>query len=81
MTVQLDLVETISKLLFKNHENQHEFKKIDGYAFFPRLFDSITDFTSSESALFLEVSFDSFSKTDWILGLFWIILYDHSRWK
>ena len=55
LTVQLDLVETISRLIFKNQGNQHEFKKIDGYSFFPRLFDRISDFTTKESQLFLEV--------------------------
>lgn len=56
LTVQLDLVETISKLIFKNQENQHEFKKIDGYSFFPRLFDKISNFSTKESKLFAEVS-------------------------
>ncbi len=56
LTVQLDLVETISKLIFQSQENQHEFKKINGYSFFSRLFDSIGDSsTSKESRLFLEV--------------------------
>ena len=58
LTVQLDLVETISQLIFKNQENQNEFKKIDGYSFFTRLFDKIHDFsTSKESRLFLEDCF------------------------
>jgi hypothetical protein len=57
LTVQLDWVETLSKLIFKNHSNQSSFKKMNGYELFPRLFDSITDFSSEESHLFLQVSF------------------------
>jgi hypothetical protein len=60
LTVQLDLVETISTLIFKNQKNQSEFRKIDGYSFFSRLFDSVSDFSRKESRLFLEVTDDIF---------------------
>lgn len=60
LTVQLDLVETISKLIFKNLENQNEFKKIDGYSFFLRVLDRISDFSNTESKLFLEDCFNLF---------------------
>lgn len=55
LTVQLDWMETICKLIFRNQENQNEFKKIDGYSFFARLLDKITDFSTKESQMFLEV--------------------------
>lgn len=57
LNVQLDWIETISKLIFRNQENQQEFKKMDGYSFFSRLFDRISDFSTKESQLFLEVIF------------------------
>jgi hypothetical protein len=71
LTVQLDLVETISKLIFKNQENQNEFRKIDGYSFFPKLFDTISDFSSREGQLFLEDCF----------GLLFAITVDGNKTK
>eukprot|EP01124_Arcella_intermedia_P001800 TRINITY_DN10986_c0_g1_i1.p1 TRINITY_DN10986_c0_g1~~TRINITY_DN10986_c0_g1_i1.p1 ORF type:complete len:2185 (-),score=538.10 TRINITY_DN10986_c0_g1_i1:11-6337(-) len=57
LTVQLDLLETISKLLFKSQSNQAEFRKINGYYFLIRIFDTIPDLSSEESHAFLEQAF------------------------
>eukprot|EP00761_Pharyngomonas_kirbyi_P005904 gb/GECH01005910.1/.p1 GENE.gb/GECH01005910.1/~~gb/GECH01005910.1/.p1 ORF type:complete len:2384 (+),score=392.02 gb/GECH01005910.1/:1-7152(+) len=38
LSVQLDLVNTISKLVYQNLRNQQEMARIDGYQLFPRLF-------------------------------------------
>lgn len=56
---QLDLIDTISRVIFKNQLNQHEFKKIDGYSFFTKIFDRISlDSPSKQSALFLQDCFN-----------------------
>ena len=57
LTVQLDVLETISKLLFKSQRNQAEFRKINGYYFMVNIFDTIPDLSSEESHAFLEVLF------------------------
>eukprot|EP01125_Pyxidicula_operculata_P017207 TRINITY_DN6019_c0_g1_i1.p1 TRINITY_DN6019_c0_g1~~TRINITY_DN6019_c0_g1_i1.p1 ORF type:complete len:2125 (-),score=364.81 TRINITY_DN6019_c0_g1_i1:23-6397(-) len=58
ITVQLDLLETISKLLFKSQKNQAEFRKINGYQFLIKIFDTIPDLSSEEGHKFLEQSFN-----------------------
>eukprot|EP00742_Colponemidia_sp_Colp-10_P007091 GILJ01007613.1.p1 GENE.GILJ01007613.1~~GILJ01007613.1.p1 ORF type:complete len:2709 (-),score=449.42 GILJ01007613.1:350-8476(-) len=59
MEVQLDLMETISRLLFNNQRNQKEFRKIDGYGFILQLFrGSIRDYSSVEAQAFLRGCFN-----------------------
>ncbi len=53
LNFQLDVMETIGKLLFNNSVNQSEFKQIDGYSFFLRLINSLSD--DEDTQLFLEV--------------------------
>jgi hypothetical protein len=81
--VQIDLVETISKLLFKNQINQNEFKKIDGYSFFLRLLERLTDFSTEETKLFLEVSTStqtSLSIFIFVTELLSHLLYNYLGW-
>merc|ERR1712233_214310 len=51
LTVQLDLMKTISKLLLKNERNQSEFLRIKGYSFILQLLDKITDEDSTPYSL------------------------------
>jgi uncharacterized C2H2 Zn-finger protein len=50
LTVQLDLIDTIGKLLFNNPRNQREFASIDGYSFILTLLDEVTDYASSKDS-------------------------------
>lgn len=54
--VQLDILETIAKLLHKNKHCQAEFLKIDGYSYLVSIFDCVsTTFVEEEAYLFLQV--------------------------
>eukprot|EP01132_Coremiostelium_polycephalum_P007664 gene7664-9429_t len=69
LTVQLDLLETISKLLYNNQKNQIEFRNMDGYSILIHLFDNIQDFNSTEGKEFLEDCFN----------LFFVIILDGNK--
>lgn len=56
--LQLDIATTISRLVFHNHRNQEEMRRIDGYSVFLKMLNFSTDFTSSESRDFLQKCFD-----------------------
>jgi hypothetical protein len=58
-TVQLDMMETISRLLLNNPRNQHEFRTADGYSRFLQLFDRVTDYSAQENLVFLQDVFDT----------------------
>ena len=58
LSVQLDLMETISKLLLQNPNNQAEFHHLDGYAIFWRLLCDISDFSAPHTREFLQSCFD-----------------------
>jgi hypothetical protein len=54
--VQLDILETIAKLLHKNKHCQAEFLKIDGYSYLVSIFDCVpTTLVEEEAYLFLQV--------------------------
>ena len=55
---QLDIVETICKLLFRTKKNQEAFLQMDGYSTLQHLFDKIT--TGPERHEFLESCFQLF---------------------
>ncbi|GAM25725.1 hypothetical protein SAMD00019534_089000 [Acytostelium subglobosum LB1] len=57
LVVQLDLLETISKLLYNNQKNQMEFRNMDGYSILIHLFDNSHDFASQEGGDFLDSCF------------------------
>ena len=52
--VKLDLMSTISKLLRNSKRNQREFKNIEGYGFLREMLDSISDYQSPASLMFLK---------------------------
>ena len=58
-TVQLDMMETISRLLLNNPRNQHEFRTADGYTRFLQLIDRVTDYSAKENRVFLQDVFDT----------------------
>jgi hypothetical protein len=58
LSVQLDLVKTVSRLLFNNRRNQAEMRRIDGYSFFLRLFQTVHDFSSVDAQRFLQDCFE-----------------------
>lgn len=54
--VQLDILETIAKLLHRNKTCQAEFQKIDGYSYLVSLFDGVpATLVEEEAYLFLQV--------------------------
>eukprot|EP01133_Synstelium_polycarpum_P014974 gene14974-17708_t len=57
LVVQLDLLETISKLLYNNRANQTEFRNMDGYSILIHLFDNVQDFSTAEGCDFLDDCF------------------------
>lgn len=53
---QLDILETVAKLLHKNKACQAEFLKIDGYSYLVSLFDCVpSTLVEEEAYLFLQV--------------------------
>ena len=58
-TVQVDMMETISRLLLNNPRNQHEFRRADGYSRFLQLLDRVTDYSAQENKLFVQDVFDT----------------------
>lgn len=61
--VQLDILETVAKLLHKNRTCQAEFIKIDGYSYLVSLFDGVpSTLVEEEAYLFLQVFFASTSR-------------------
>ena len=58
-TVQLDMMETISRLLLNNPRNQQEFRTADGYTRFLKLFDRVTDYSAQDNMVFLQDVFDT----------------------
>ncbi|EFA76742.1 hypothetical protein PPL_09493 [Heterostelium album PN500] len=57
LVVQLDLLETISKLLYNNQKNQQEFRAMNGYSILIHLFDNVHDFNTPEGKDFLNDCF------------------------
>ena len=58
--VKLDLMATISKLLRNSKRNQLEFRNIDGYTLLRQIIDSISDYSSPASQMFLRDLFGIF---------------------
>ena len=57
---QLDIMETISRLLFRSRENQREFRQLDGYGILQNLLDRFLDTSAPDSAAFLQDCFNIF---------------------
>ncbi|ORY01541.1 hypothetical protein K493DRAFT_334919 [Basidiobolus meristosporus CBS 931.73] len=55
---KLDVVETICKLLFRNVENQLEFRRMDGYSVMLKVFDEIIGGGVGENEVFLQDCFN-----------------------
>ncbi|KAK9728054.1 hypothetical protein K7432_001370 [Basidiobolus ranarum] len=55
---KLDVVETICKLLFRNVENQLEFRRMDGYSVMLKVFDEIIGGGIGENEVFLQDCFN-----------------------
>eukprot|EP00003_Mantamonas_plastica_P033543 TRINITY_DN9680_c0_g2_i2.p1 TRINITY_DN9680_c0_g2~~TRINITY_DN9680_c0_g2_i2.p1 ORF type:complete len:473 (+),score=121.02 TRINITY_DN9680_c0_g2_i2:2175-3593(+) len=60
LSVQFDLMDTISHLLFSNHEYQQEFRRMNGYSFFLRVFDRVIDVSSEDRKALVDHSFNLF---------------------
>eukprot|EP01047_Picozoa_sp_COSAG01_P073718 COSAG01_NODE_12099_length_1801_cov_1.054642_2_plen_395_part_01 len=58
-SVQLDMMETISRLLMNNPRNQQEFRSANGYFRFLQLLDRVTDYSVAENQVFLLDVFDT----------------------
>jgi hypothetical protein len=58
-SVQLDMMETISRLLLNNPRNQQEFRSANGYFRFLQLLDRVTDYSVAENQVFLLDVFDT----------------------
>ncbi|KAF0852693.1 conserved uncharacterized mitochondrial protein [Andalucia godoyi] len=68
LSVQLDLIRTVSRIVLGNKRNQDEMRRIDGYSFFLNLFDFVQEFSSVDAQSFLRDAFDV---------LFVVVLDDH----
>lgn len=59
--VQINVFDTISKLLRNSRRAQREFRRMDGYALVQKMFAGISDFSTTTSQQFLQVSFVYFA--------------------
>jgi hypothetical protein len=57
--VQINVFDTISKLLRNSRRAQCEFRRLDGYALVQKMFAGIADYTTATSQLFLQVYFNA----------------------
>ena len=57
-TVQLDMMDAISRLLVNNPQNQNAFRETGGYSVFLHMLDRVTDYSLKENQTFLTDVFD-----------------------